>query len=567
VRFSVVIPTHQRRDTVVRTVGALAGQSLADFEAIVVVDGSTDGTAAALRALGTPFTLSVLEQPNRGAGAARNAGADAARGELLLFLDDDMEADPKLLAEHDRAHREGADVVLGDLPLHPDSPRNVLSAGVESWARARHERLASAADVPIADLLTGQLSVARDVFHELGGFDAGFTRDGAFGGEDVDFGYRVQRAGRRVIFNPAAISRQYFDVDPARYLRREFEAGRSDAELIAKHPERAPELAGRRTFRSRRSRFLLRPLVSAPGFVSAPLRWVVAGLVRSGRGGARLTAVFQAVRTLEHARGVRAAQAELSSAAVIVLGYHAIQDLADDPVLADYSVPPERFGAQLDELRAQGWWFVDLDRVLRALDGDAALPPRALLLTFDDAYEDLQTAALPLLRERGLPAVAFAVAGHVGGVNEWDRAKGARSLSLLGAEGLLELAAAGVEVGSHAFTHRPLTRVPAEDLPHELIGSADLLESLGLPRPRALAYPHGACTREVADRARRAGYSVAFTIDSGVVTRHSNRWALPRVEVRASYAPDVLSLKVASAGRSARASMPRRLWRSAGRST
>ena len=54
---------------------------------------------------------------------------------MLLFLDDDMEADPRLLAEHERSHREGADVVLGDLPLHPDSPRNLLSWGVGAWAR------------------------------------------------------------------------------------------------------------------------------------------------------------------------------------------------------------------------------------------------------------------------------------------------------------------------------------------------------------------------------------------------------------------------------------------------
>jgi len=133
-RFSVVIPTHQRRDRVVHNVEALARQDLASFEVVVVVDGGSDGTAAALRALDPPFPLTILEQENSGAAEARNAGARSAGGEILLFLDDDMEADPAMLAEHDRGHRQGADLVVGDMPLHPDSPANLLSWGVGFWA-------------------------------------------------------------------------------------------------------------------------------------------------------------------------------------------------------------------------------------------------------------------------------------------------------------------------------------------------------------------------------------------------------------------------------------------------
>ena len=105
-RFSVVIPTYQRRDVVVSSVRALAGQEGAPpFEVVVVVDGSDDGSAEVLRALETPFPLSVVGQPNAGRPAACNRGASAAVGELLLFLDDDMEAHPCLLAEHERSHR------------------------------------------------------------------------------------------------------------------------------------------------------------------------------------------------------------------------------------------------------------------------------------------------------------------------------------------------------------------------------------------------------------------------------------------------------------------------------
>lgn len=307
-RFSVIVPTYQRRDVVLRTVAALDRQGFRDFEAIVVVDGSTDGSAEALRGLRAGFSLRVVEQANGGAAQARNAGAALAGGELLLTLDDDMEADPAMLAEHDRSHREGADVVLGDMPVHPDSPPNMLSWGVGDWARRRCERLSvPGAEIRLDDLLTGQLSISRAAYDAVGGFDAEFTREGLFGGEDIDFGHRLRKAGYAIAFNPAAVSYQYYDVDPASYLRRAREAGRSDRELVAKHPELAAEMAASPSFKTRRSRWLLTPFLYTPGWLGAPLRAAAVGLVRSGRRGPRARRAFFAVRTLEYLRGVRLA--------------------------------------------------------------------------------------------------------------------------------------------------------------------------------------------------------------------------------------------------------------------
>lgn len=307
-RFSVVIPTHQRREMVLRTVAALERQAERDFEAIVVVDGSGDGTATALRDLGVSFPLTVIEQENSGAAQARNAGAAAASGELLLTLDDDMEADPAMLAEHDRSHREGADVVLGDMPVHPDSPPGMLSWGVGEWARSRRERLtAEGAEVRLDDFLTGQLSISRVAYDAVGGFDAGFTREGMFGGEDIDFGYRLRKAGFEIVFNPAAVSCQYYDVDPAVYLRRAREAGRADRELVAKHPELADGMGASPSFKTRRSRWLLSPFVVAPTALSTPLRAAAVAIARSGRNTPRARRFFFAVRTMEHLRGERGA--------------------------------------------------------------------------------------------------------------------------------------------------------------------------------------------------------------------------------------------------------------------
>lgn len=88
--ISVVVPTFNRREVVKRTVESLFAQDFpsADYEIIVVVDGSRDGTADALRALKAPCRFQIVEQANKGLAGARNSGAQAAGAELLLFLDD-----------------------------------------------------------------------------------------------------------------------------------------------------------------------------------------------------------------------------------------------------------------------------------------------------------------------------------------------------------------------------------------------------------------------------------------------------------------------------------------------
>lgn len=547
-RFSLVIPTYRRRQRVLRHVAALANQTFDDFEAIVVDDGSGDGSADALRALETPFPLTVVEQENQGAAQARNVGARAAAGEILLFLDDDMEAAPTLLAEHERSHRAGADLVVGDMPLHPDSPPGLLSWGVGLWARTRRERLTEAGAEPgLDDLLTGQMSISRAAFERLGGFDTSFTREGLFGGEDIDFGYRVVKAGLRVAFNPEAISYQYYEVDPAAYLRRSRETGRSEEELVLKHPEQAGRLAAAPDFHTRRSRWLLGPLVKAPDWAGAPLRALAVALVRSGRRDQLTRRLFFGMRTVEHRRGGWLARKAASTGSALVLAFHAIADLGDDPVLAEYGVPPERFAAHLDALARRGWTFVDLDALLAALDGRARLPERALLITFDDCYVDLLAAGAPLLAERGIPAVAYAVAGLAGRSNEWDRPLGARELPLLDGEGLRALAAAGIEVGSHGMNHRQLTKLPLEEATAEIRDSAAALERLGLPRPRTFSYPHGECDAEIEATVGESGYAAAFTVTAGRVERGGDRFALPRIEVLAGDSPWRLRLKLASA--------------------
>ena len=236
-KFSIVMPTYNRRELVRRSIAAIAAAEQPwPCELIVVVDGSTDGTAEALSTLELPLPVRVVEQANAGAARARNRGAAEAEGEFLLFLDDDMTADRRLLVEHARTLDAGADAVVGDIPLHPDSPSTLLTRGVADWADERRSRLRAAPGrLTPADFLTGQLSVRSTLFADVGGFDEALTAGGSFGGEDTDFVFRLLQRTSRVEYNSAAISYQRYLTEPAQNLRQWWESGRADAMLSRKH--------------------------------------------------------------------------------------------------------------------------------------------------------------------------------------------------------------------------------------------------------------------------------------------------------------------------------------------
>ena len=331
-RFSVVIPTYQRRDVVVSTVRALkAQQDAPPFEVVVVVDGSVDGTAEALRALDTPFPLAVVEQPNAGRPAACNRGATAASGELLLFLDDDMEAHPRLLAEHDRSHREGADAVIGHLPVHPDSPPGFLAEAVGTWAEHRRQTIEERGGrVELPDFVTGQMSIRRDVFLGVGGFDTYFTRP--YGGEDLDLGRRLAAAGHTLAFNGDAISWQRYVITPRQLLRQWRYFGRGAVLLARKHPDQIEEIF-RSWRRGRRlDRFVLR-------WLRLPLGALVLLCLAVGIESRFVVRVFFRVRNLEYFKGVRGAGGIPARHPVRVFCYHAISDLAGTPY-DSWGIPP-----------------------------------------------------------------------------------------------------------------------------------------------------------------------------------------------------------------------------------
>lgn len=519
--FTVIIPTHQRRQLVLEALAALKVQEGApDFEVVVVVDGSKDGTLEALRGPSYPFVLKVVAQPRQGLARARNQGAERAEGEYLLFLDDDMEASPTLLLEHERSLKAGAQVVLGHIPNHDLSRAGFLSRDLERWSQQRLQRLERGAGLELQDLLCGQMSIGRAEFERLGGFDCEFTRGGSYGHEDLDFLLRARAAGLRLVFNGRATSRQKYLVSPAENLARYFQVGQAAVVLARKHPE-----AGRAALGAER-----RELAGLRGW-RGPLRWLTLAMLRLGLDNGVSSRLFYRVRDLEFWRGVRAAGGAPLNGSTGVLCYHSIAANSECPILRNYTIAPEVFAAQLETLRGAGYHFIDPEQFLNFVSGAAALPERSLLLTFDDAYRDFAESAWPILRRFQIRPVLFAVSAALGYSNFWDRRIGAESRALLNAAELERLRSEGVEIGSHSRTHRRLERLSGRDLEPELSGSMRELERAGLGRSRFFAYPHGTHSRRVRGRVAGAGYEAAFGLGQGCVRALQSPWALPRMEV------------------------------------
>ena len=107
-RVSVLIPTYNRKHVLEQTLPTLFHQDFpADqFELVIVVDGSTDGTVEMLRSLKPRCALQIVEQENQGPAAARNAGLMVAGGDLVLCLDDDICCERDLIKEHALAHEQ-----------------------------------------------------------------------------------------------------------------------------------------------------------------------------------------------------------------------------------------------------------------------------------------------------------------------------------------------------------------------------------------------------------------------------------------------------------------------------
>ncbi len=214
--------------------------------------------------------------------------------------------------------------------------------------------------------------------------------------------------------------------------------------------------------------------------------------------------------------------------ASVVLLYHRMGSPLVRSIVRGQYVLPAFFRWQLKSLSARGYRPAALGELL---SGEAAEAPR-FSVTFDDGYASVKRLALPILVSRGIPSTLFAVVGALGKTNSWDEQAGDRSEPIVSVADLREMAAAGVEIGSHGLTHRRLTELAEEELRREVAHSKGALEDL-LGRPVAgFSYPYGAWDSRVRQVVAEAGYQYAVATGLGAVGAMTDPLAIPRINMR-----------------------------------
>ena len=238
VSVTVIIPTRNRRNQLLRTLDALNAQNFdhSQLEVIVVADGCSDDTVSMLGTYAATYRLVVLPQPGGGAAQARNAGAAAATGTILLFIDDDVEPMPSLVAAHAARHAATPDaVVLGPYPPLPCASPCVFRLLTRQFWTRHFAALAEPGHVfTYYDILTGNLSLSTRLWRQIGGLDERFRS----AREDYEFGLRILVAGIEVIFEPEATAwhHEHETTSLRSALERAYEEGRMDSLLAEKHP-------------------------------------------------------------------------------------------------------------------------------------------------------------------------------------------------------------------------------------------------------------------------------------------------------------------------------------------
>ena len=227
-KVSVVIPTYNRVDRLRRVLEGLGSQTfpMENMEVLIVSDGSTDGTEAFLGAVKTPFELQAFFQPNQGAAAARNYGISQARGEIVLFIDDDVIPTPQLIQEHLRYHvlYGSCAVVIGTMLTPPDFRMSPwVRWEQEMLAKQYHDMNAGKWKPTARQFYTGNTSLPRRFLIESGGFDPNFRR-----AEDVELAYRLADAGLEFYFNPQAIGYHYAERSFSSWLEIPYAYGCND---------------------------------------------------------------------------------------------------------------------------------------------------------------------------------------------------------------------------------------------------------------------------------------------------------------------------------------------------
>lgn len=198
--------------------------------------------------------------------------------------------------------------------------------------------------------------------------------------------------------------------------------------------------------------------------------------------------------------------------------YHYIRDCnaVSDPVGAGLSVSPEKFQDQLDLIQELNYQTITFNDLLQS-----NIPEQAVILTFDDGYQDFYDNAFPELQKRKMKAVVFIITEQIGQPGYLTETE------------IKELSEYGIEIGSHSITHPDLTKRDQIQIQQELLDSQETLENLTGQKIRSFCYPAGKYSTEVMEAVEKAGYLFGVTTQNSEAN-FENRYDLSRYRITES---------------------------------
>ncbi len=205
---------------------------------------------------------------------------------------------------------------------------------------------------------------------------------------------------------------------------------------------------------------------------------------------------------------------------VPILLYHYVEYVKDkgDTIRQSLDIIPRVFEEQIQTLLSDSYTFITMDELADYLDGERSLPPKPIIITFDDGYRDLRTDVLPILRKYHVKAVAYIVSGFVDKPN------------FMSTQELREVASSGlVEIAAHSVHHLNLKAIKPELARKEVEESKTAIEKLvGIP-VHNFAYPYGDFNQNIIDFVQKAGYRTAASVIAGSIHSEQDRYFIYRL--------------------------------------
>ena len=207
-----------------------------------------------------------------------------------------------------------------------------------------------------------------------------------------------------------------------------------------------------------------------------------------------------------------------------VIMYHHIEpaEVALEKKHGGLNVDSIVFKRQMEYLKEKGYSSITPEDLVAFFDEGRALPPKPVMITFDDGYDDNGTYAFEILKEVGLKGVIFLPTGLMmnEGYLSWPR--------------ILEMNASGsIVFGNHTWSH--MNAGKDEELIKKEIATADIqLGEKGLNRVKTFAYPYGEQNTYTRDYLEEMGYKLGFTTKSGRMLCKKQRLILPRIRMGGS---------------------------------